>query len=165
MGAGRIYVGQLDGQLKALDQTTGAVLWSVEAERWQDGYTITAAPLYYDGLVITGFAGGEMGIRGRIKAFDAEDGSLVWTFYTVPGPGEFGHETWSQDNELWMHGGAPACFIFPPVMPPQTPMVHFAPATTCSRPRSWRLMSIRVNTAGTSRKCIMISGITIHPIP
>jgi quinohemoprotein ethanol dehydrogenase len=107
MGAGRIYVGQLDGQLKALDQTTGAVLWSVEAERWQDGYTITAAPLYYDGLVITGFAGGEMGIRGRIKAFDAEDGSLVWTFYTVPGPGEFGHETWSQDNELWMHGGAP----------------------------------------------------------
>ncbi len=43
----------------------------------------------YDGLVIVGFAGGEAGIRGRIKAFDAHTGKLVWTFYTIPGPGEF----------------------------------------------------------------------------
>ncbi len=39
------------------------------------GFSITAAPLYYDGLVITGFAGGEAGIRGRIKAYDAKTAS------------------------------------------------------------------------------------------
>src|SRR5262245_41539583 len=59
LGAGKVYVGQLDGKLVALDQRNGKVLWSTQAERWQEGYTITSAPLYYDGLVITGFAGGE----------------------------------------------------------------------------------------------------------
>ena len=88
LGAGKVYVGQLDGKLVALDQKTGKVEWSVQAERWQDGLVITAAPLYYDGLVIVGFAGAEFAIRGRVKAFDAKTGKLVWTFYTVPGPGE-----------------------------------------------------------------------------
>jgi len=105
LGDGRVYVGQLDGKLVALDQQTGEVAWSVQAERWQEGYTITSAPLYYEGLVVTGFAGAEMAMRGRVKAFDARNGSLVWTFYTIPGPGETGHETWPQDNEAWRFGG------------------------------------------------------------
>ena len=62
--------------------------------------------MYFDGLVITGFAGAEYGIRGRVKAFDARSGSLVWTFYTIPGPGEVGHNTWPRDNSVWQHGGA-----------------------------------------------------------
>jgi quinohemoprotein ethanol dehydrogenase len=106
LGDGRVYVGQLDGKLKALDATTGAVVWEVQAERWEDGYTITGAPLYYDGLVITGFAGGERGIRGKVEAYNAETGEFVWEFYNVPGPGEFGHDTWPQDNTVWMDGGA-----------------------------------------------------------
>ncbi len=106
IGEGRVYVGQLDGKLVALDQATGEIAWSVQAERWQDGYTITSAPLYYDGMVITGFAGAEYATRGRVKAYDAKDGSDIWTFYTVPGPGEFGHDTWAQDNEVWRYGGA-----------------------------------------------------------
>ncbi|MGD2166636.1 MAG: PQQ-binding-like beta-propeller repeat protein, partial [Gammaproteobacteria bacterium] len=85
IGEGKIFVGQLDGQLKALDARSGAVVWSVQAEDWQEGYSITSAPLYYDGLVITGFAGAEYGTRGRVKAYNADDGNLVWTFYTVPG--------------------------------------------------------------------------------
>ena len=105
LGDGRVYVGQLDGRLLALDERTGDVAWSVQAERWQNGYTITAAPLYYDNKVIVGFSGGENGTRGRVKAFDAKDGHLLWTFYTVPGPGEFGHDTWPQNNEAWLHGG------------------------------------------------------------
>ncbi|HEY6453807.1 MAG TPA: hypothetical protein VIY90_00845 [Steroidobacteraceae bacterium] len=44
-------------------------------------------------MVITGFAGSDMGTRGRIKAYDARSGELRWTFYTVPGPGQFGHDT------------------------------------------------------------------------
>ncbi len=59
LGDGKVFVGQLDGKLLALDQRTGAVVWSTQAERWQEGFTITSAPLYYDGLVITGFAGAE----------------------------------------------------------------------------------------------------------
>jgi quinohemoprotein ethanol dehydrogenase len=106
IGDGHVYVGQLDGKLKALDIKTGKVTWEIQAEKWEDGYTITAAPLYYDGLVVTGFAGAERGIRGRIKAFDAKTGALKWTFNTIPGPGEFGHDTWPQDNTVWMDGGA-----------------------------------------------------------
>jgi alcohol dehydrogenase (cytochrome c) len=55
--------------------------------------------------VIAGVAGGEFGIRGFIAAWDANTGKEVWRFYTVPGPGEPGNETWSGDS--WMHGGAP----------------------------------------------------------
>jgi alcohol dehydrogenase (cytochrome c) len=106
LGDGKIYVGQLDGKLVALDQRSGAVVWSVQAERWQEGFSITSAPLYYDGLVITGFAGAEYGIRGRVKAFRASDGSPAWTFYTIPGPGELGHDTWPKNSDVWQHGGA-----------------------------------------------------------
>jgi quinohemoprotein ethanol dehydrogenase len=74
---------------------------------WQQGYSITAAPLYYDGLVITGVSGGEFGIRGRLTAFDADTGQEVWRFYTIPGPGQTGHETWPQTGGAWQHGGAP----------------------------------------------------------
>jgi quinohemoprotein ethanol dehydrogenase len=123
LGAGRVYAGQLDGKLVALDQRTGKVAWSVQAERWQEGFTITAAPLYYDGLVIVGFAGGERGIRGRVKAFDAKSGALVWTFYTIPGPGEIGHDTWPQDNEIWQDGGAPVWNT--PAVDPELGLIYF----------------------------------------
>jgi len=102
----RVFIGQLDGKLVALDRVSGNVAWSIQAERWQDAFSITAAPLYIDGRVIVGFAGGDRGTRGRVKAYDAKDGRLIWTFYTIPGPGEPGHETWPKDNDAWMYGGA-----------------------------------------------------------
>jgi quinohemoprotein ethanol dehydrogenase len=123
IGAGKVYLGRLDGKLVALDQRTGAVAWSTQAERWQEGFSITSAPLYYDGLVITGFSGAEYGIRGRVKAFDADDGSLVWTFYTVPGPGEVGHETWP-DNDLWQDGGASVWQT--PAVDPELGLIYFS---------------------------------------
>ena len=106
LGEGKVFVGQLDGKLVALDQQTGSVIWSTQAERWEEGFSITSAPLYHDGLVITGFAGAEFGVRGRVKAYRADDGELAWTFYTVPGPGEIGHDTWPQDNDVYLYGGA-----------------------------------------------------------
>ncbi len=124
LGDGKVYVGQLDGKLVALDQRTGKVVWSTQAERWQDGFTITAAPLYYDGLVITGFAGGDRATRGRLKAFSARDGSLKWTFYTIPGPGEPGHETWPQDNDAWKYGGASIWQT--PAVDPELGLVYFS---------------------------------------
>src|SRR5690242_1784624 len=123
LGDGKVFAGQLDGRLVALDQKTGERAWSIQAERWQEGLTITAAPLYYDGMVIVGFAGGENGIRGRVKAFDAKDGGLIWTFYTIPGPGEFGHDTWPQDSEAWKHGGASVWQT--PAVDPDLGLIYF----------------------------------------
>ncbi len=124
LGDGKIFVGQLDGKLKALDQRSGEVLWTTQAENWEEGFSITSAPLYYDGLVITGFAGAEYGIRGRVKAFDADTGELAWTFYTIPGPGEVGHDTWPQDNDVWMHGGASVWQT--PAVDPELGLVYFS---------------------------------------
>jgi len=123
LGEGKVFVGQLDGRLVALDQKTGARAWSIQAERWQEGFTITAAPLYYDGMVIVGFAGGENGTRGRVKAYDSKDGRLIWTFYTIPGPGEFGHDTWPQDNDAWKHGGATVWQT--PAVDPDLGLIYF----------------------------------------
>src|SRR5437773_103649 len=123
LGEGKVYVGQLDGRLVALDQKSGEPVWSIQAERWQNGYTITAAPLYYNGMIIVGFAGGENGTRGRVKAYDAKNGTLVWTFYTIPGPGEIGHDTWPQDNEAWMHGGATIWQT--PAVDPELGLIYF----------------------------------------
>ena len=124
MGDGRIYVGRLDGKLVALNQRTGKVTWSIQAEDPHKGFSITAAPLYYNGMVIIGFAGGEMGIRGRLKAYDAKTGKLVWTFYTIPGPGQFGHDTWPADNDAWKYGGAPIWQT--PAIDPELGMIYFS---------------------------------------
>jgi quinohemoprotein ethanol dehydrogenase len=124
LGLGRIFLGRLDGQLVALDAKTGAVAWTVQAERWQDGFSITNAPLYYDGLVITGFSGAELGVRGRVKAFNADNGELVWTFYTIPARGEPGNDTWPQDNELWQHGGATVWHT--PAVDPELGLIFFS---------------------------------------
>ena len=123
LGEGKVYAGQLDGRLLALDQKSGEPVWSIQAERWQNGYTITAAPLYYNGMVIVGFAGGENGTRGRVKAFDAKDGRLLWTFYTIPGPGEIGHDTWPQNNDAWLHGGGTVWQT--PAVDPELGLIYF----------------------------------------
>ena len=124
MGEGQIYVGHLDARLVALNQETGAVNWEIQAEDPTLGYSITAAPLYYNGMVIVGFAGGELAIRGRIKAYDAKDGHLLWTFYTIPGPGQFGHDTWPQDNTAWEVGGAPIWQT--PSVDPELGLLYFS---------------------------------------
>jgi len=124
LGEGKIFVGQLDGKLVALDQRTGEAVWSVQAERWQEGYSITSAPRYYAGLVITGFAGAEFGTRGRVKAYDAGSGELIWTFYTVPGPGHVGHDTWPAGSDVWEHGGATVWQT--PAVDPQLGLLYFS---------------------------------------
>jgi quinohemoprotein ethanol dehydrogenase len=124
IGEGKIFLGRLDSKIVALDQRTGKELWSVQAERWQDGYTITSAPLYYDGMIITGFAGGEHASRGRVRAFSARNGKSLWTFFTVPGPGEFGHESWPQDNPSWQYGGATVWQT--PAVDPKLGLIYFS---------------------------------------
>ncbi|HIK98668.1 MAG TPA: hypothetical protein EYG13_03860, partial [Dehalococcoidia bacterium] len=123
-GEDKIFVGRLDGVLTALNKNSGEEVWSVQAEAWEEGYTITSAPLYFQGMVITGFAGAEYAARGRVRAYDADDGSLLWTFYTVPGPGEFGHDTWPADNDAWRTGGGTVWHT--PAVDSELGMVYFS---------------------------------------
>ena len=99
-----LYTGTLDGHLVALDKTTGRSLWDVAVGDPKLGYSITMAPLIVKDKVLVGSGGGEYGIRGFIAAFDAKSGKELWRFYTIPGPGEKGHDTWSGDS--WKSGGA-----------------------------------------------------------
>jgi quinohemoprotein ethanol dehydrogenase len=124
LGDGRVYLGQLDGKLVALDQQNGKVDWSTQVMPWQEGYTITSAPLYYDGRVYTGLSGGEYGIRGRVTAYDAKAGKMLWRFYTIPGPGQVGHDSWPQTGDAWKHGGAPVWQT--PAVDPDLGLLYFS---------------------------------------
>ncbi len=103
---GRVFLGTLDSHVIALDAKTGNVVWDATAFDYRKGYSITLAPLAIKNLVLIGVSGGEYGIRGFIDAYDANSGERKWRFYTVPGPGEPGHETWEGDS--WKVGGSPA---------------------------------------------------------
>ena len=124
LGEGMVFLGQLDGSLVALDQTTGEVKWKTAIGKWQNGETITNAPLYYNGRVYTGLSGGEFGIRGRLTAVDAETGKIDWKFWTIPGPGEVGHDTWEGNNDAWKKGGAPVWNT--PAVDPELNMLYFS---------------------------------------
>ena len=102
----RLFLATFDGHVVALDSKTGNVVWDTEAADYSKGYSFTVAPLVVKDKVIVGISGGEYGIRGFIDAYDAKTGNRAWRFYTTPGPGERGNETWSGDS--WMRGGAPA---------------------------------------------------------
>ena len=99
-----LYMGTLDARLVALDAATGRKRWDVKVADYEQGYSLTLAPLAIGNKILVGPAGGELGIRGFIAAYDAETGKELWRFKTIPEPGEPGNETWKGDS--WMHGGA-----------------------------------------------------------
>ena len=72
-------------------------------DKWPGvGYGLTSPPAVFRNLVITGTALQEYpgrGPAGDVRAYDVRTGALVWTFHTVPRPGEEGHETW--EGEGW----------------------------------------------------------------
>src|SRR5207249_3200051 len=103
---GKVFMGTLDAHVIALDTETGNVIWDVPSVDYTQGYSFTLAPLAVKNLIMVGASGGEYGIRGFIDAYDAESGQRKWRFYTVPGPGEPGNDTWEGDS--WKIGGAPA---------------------------------------------------------
>lgn len=109
---GRLYLGTLDGRLIALDAKTGRSVWAVMTVPIGQRYTITGAPRALNGKVLIGNAGGEIGVRGYVSAYDAMTGRMLWRFYTVPGDPSQPFEnralkraaaTWSGD--WWKFGG------------------------------------------------------------
>ena len=104
LGHGLVYMGTLDNRLIALDAETGEEVWNVVIEDWQEcGCNITGAPLVVKDKVVVGVTAGDSAHRGYINAYDAESGRHVWRFYTIPGEGEEGNETWLGDS--WKLGG------------------------------------------------------------
>ncbi len=98
----RLFVGTLDAALIALDARTGKQLWEVQLADTKEGYELTAPPLVVKDKIITGISGGEFGIRGFVEAYEPATGKKLWRWNAIPGPGEFGHETWDADS--WQHG-------------------------------------------------------------
>ena len=101
----RVFMGTLDARLIALDRINGEVLWNAEVGDVALANSVTMAPLAVKDKVIVGVGGGEFGIRGYVAAYYADTGEQAWKTYTIPGPGEPGHDSWQDDD--WMHGGAP----------------------------------------------------------
>ena len=102
----KLFMGTLDAHVVALDRNTGKVVWDTQVEEPKNGYTVTIAPLVIRGKVILGVAGGDFVSRGFIDAYDAETGERSWRFYTTPGPGEAGSETWPDAESMLRGGGA-----------------------------------------------------------
>lgn len=103
---GVLFRTTLDAYVMAIDAKDGKTLWRSKAIDVAEGYSMTVAPLVANGVVITGISGGEYGTRGFIDGWDPKTGERKWRRYTIPGPGEKGHETWTGDT--WQRGGAPA---------------------------------------------------------
>ena len=104
-GGGKVFVGQLDAKLTALDARTGQVAWSVQDDDPRAGYSQTMAPLFWNGMVFIGVSGAEYEIRGHVTAYDSNSGQQMWRFFTIPGPGEFGNDSWPAGTDMWKFGG------------------------------------------------------------
>jgi alcohol dehydrogenase (cytochrome c) len=107
----KIYSNLVDGRAIAIDGETGEIVWDKQVggqeADWEfdsaEGFS--AAPLAVDGKILVGQSKGDWGTRGYLAALDSETGEEIWRSYTVPGPGEPGHETWADDHGAWRTGG------------------------------------------------------------
>jgi len=97
-----VYMGTLDSRLVALNAKTGKKVWDVQIADPEKGYSETMAPTIVNGKILIGTNGGEYGIRGFVKAFDAKSGKLLWTFNTIP---ENSVGVWAENDAtgLYMH--------------------------------------------------------------
>jgi alcohol dehydrogenase (cytochrome c) len=86
-----IYFGTADSFLVSLDARTGAKLWEVQTGDYRTGEGHAHPPL---------IAG------GKFEAYDAANGTRLWTFYTVPRKGEPGFESWTENGQWPPLGGA-----------------------------------------------------------
>ncbi|HIC60703.1 MAG TPA: quinonprotein alcohol dehydrogenase [Rhodospirillales bacterium] len=80
----KVFMGTLDARLIALDAKTGKKVWDTQIANPELGYSETMAPTAVNGKILIGTNGGEYGIRGFVKAYDANSGRLLWTFHTTP---------------------------------------------------------------------------------
>lgn len=104
----KVFAAGLDGTLNALDAKTGERLCQKKVGDWSTGAYITSGPTPLKGKIMVGPSGGEYGVRGFLEAVDADTCETAWKTYSVPGPGEPGHETWKAEGirpDAWKYGG------------------------------------------------------------
>jgi alcohol dehydrogenase (cytochrome c) len=99
----KIFLETDNAHLLCLDARSGHLLWDVAYVEGNKNYGATSAPLVVKDKVLVGTSGGDDGVRGFLAAFDAETGKLAWRFWTIPGPGEFGSESWP--GKMYLRGG------------------------------------------------------------
>jgi alcohol dehydrogenase (cytochrome c) len=88
----------------ATDKNSGKVVWETSFPDTPD-VTFTSAPLAIKDKIIIGAANGDQGVRDWMAGLDAKTGKLLWRKFTIPGPGEPGHETWKGNTNAWQTGG------------------------------------------------------------
>ena len=109
----RVFTG-IGANLVALDAATGRPAVGFGKEGFVDLkqgvlgdlddaiMALTSPPVIYKDIVITGSVPNEgkptKGAYGDIRGWDAHSGKLLWSFHTVPRPGEPGVETWAGDS-------------------------------------------------------------------
>lgn len=99
----RVFMETDNAHLLCLDARSGAQIWDVAYADWNKNYGATSAPLVVKDKILVGTSGGDDGVRGFVAAFDAMSGKLAWRFWTIPGPGEFGSESWPM--KMYLRGG------------------------------------------------------------
>jgi PQQ-dependent dehydrogenase (methanol/ethanol family) len=127
IGEGLVFVGLMDGQVIALRQNDGTLVWGRQVGEdpppKREGTQVSDAPIYWKGVVYVGMSA-DYGLRGRINALDAKTGKELWHFWVIPGPGEPGHETWPADSDVWKRGGGGVWL--PGVIDPELGLVYYA---------------------------------------
>ncbi len=99
LGEGKVFLGYLDGTFVALDAETGKLLWQTRIGQWQEGYTITSAPLYYNGVVYTGVSGGRYGRERQGYRARRQDREGTLAFLDGGRPGRTGRRHLASTSE------------------------------------------------------------------
>src|SRR5258706_9901551 len=102
---GKVFRGTLDAHVVALDQKSGKEIWKQKVAEGKDGFSITAAPLVADGVLITGISGAEFGVRGFLDGWDPDSGKHLWRRSTVPVPREKSSHS-SPKDASYQRGGS-----------------------------------------------------------
>lgn len=111
LGEGLVFVGLMDGHVAAVRQKTGELVWTsmIGYTPARTGQAVSGSPTYANGVVFAGLANGDWAFSGKVVALDAKTGKQLWSFSTIPGPGELGHDTWPTKDpkygDVWKQGG------------------------------------------------------------
>jgi len=105
IGEGLLFAGLRNSNVMAVSQETGKLVWTSEHPKEIPSQGMATAPAYGNGVVVGVVSLGDNFLHGRAIGYNAKTGKFLWSFDVVPGPGEPGHETWPQDNDVWKYGG------------------------------------------------------------
>ncbi len=102
---GKLFRGTPDARLLAIDAASGKTVWMQQVGDPVQGEFFSSVPAIFQGTLIIGAAGSDWGIRGRVMAYDQDNGQELWRFNTIPRGAEVGAETWKVPDSARYGGG------------------------------------------------------------